>query len=137
MSDVQPAIEKAQEKRVVGRPFLPGQIPNPKGRPKGARNKLGEAFIAALHDDFQEHGEKVIRQVREEKPDQYLKVIASILPKELNVNTNALGEMSDDELTATLAALRNLATTVDAQIVGAGAGQASGAEQAEDVSPVH
>ncbi len=137
MSDVQPAIDKAEEKRVRGRPFQPGQIPNPKGRPKGSRNKLGEAFIAALHDDFEQHGVSVIVQVREEKPDQYLKVIASILPKELNVNTNALGEMSDDELSATLAAIRHLATTVDAEIARAGANEAGIAEPAEELSPLH
>lgn len=137
MSDVQPAISNAKEKRVIGKPFQPGQIPNPKGRPKGSRNKLGEAFLAAMHEDFEKHGVAVIEKVREEKPDQYLKVIASILPKELNVNTNALGEMSDDELAATLAAIRDLATTVDAQIARAGAGAPGREEQAQDVSPIH
>lgn len=59
--------------------FKPG---NP-GRPKGARNKLGEAFIKAMLDDFNEHGVAAVETVRIEKPDQYLKVIASILPKEI------------------------------------------------------
>lgn len=110
--------------------WKPGVSPNPKGRPKGARNKLGEAFVQALHDDFEQHGASVIETVRVEKPDQYLKVIASILPKELNVNTNALGDMSDDELAATLVALRDLASTLDVAIAGAGATEAGGAEQA-------
>jgi len=30
--------------------YKPGQSGNPNGRPKGSRNKLGEAFIAALHE---------------------------------------------------------------------------------------
>lgn len=68
------------------------------GRPKGSRNKLGEAFIEALHDDFAAHGVEAIKTVREKKPDQYLKVIASIMPKDLNINVNNLGEVSDDEL---------------------------------------
>lgn len=80
--------------------FKPGQSGNPSGRPKGARSKLGEAFIEAMHADFQEHGVAAIQTVRSEKPDQYLKVIASILPKELNVNVKDTDGMTDDELLA-------------------------------------
>jgi hypothetical protein len=68
------------------------------GRPKGSRNKLGEAFLEALYSDFQQHGAAVIARVRAEKPDQYLKVIASILPKDINLNVDPIGEMTDDEL---------------------------------------
>lgn len=79
-------------------PFKPGQSGNPAGRPKGARNKLGEAFIAALHDDFELHGIETIEKVRADDPTQYVKVIASLLPKELNVKVSELDELSDDEL---------------------------------------
>lgn len=78
--------------------FKPGQSGNPNGRPKGSRNALGEAFLEAMHEDFQAHGVEAIVKVREEKPDQYLKVIASILPKDLNVNINNMDALSDDEL---------------------------------------
>jgi hypothetical protein len=43
-----PLIPTAPKERVIGRPFEPGQSGNPNGRPKGARNKLGEDFIQAL-----------------------------------------------------------------------------------------
>jgi hypothetical protein len=73
--------------------------PKSPGRPKGSRNKLGEAFIEAMHDDFAEHGVAAIETVRAEKPDQYLKVIASLLPKEMNLNvTDQFSEMTEDEL---------------------------------------
>lgn len=85
--------------------FLPGNS-GFGGRPKGARNKLGEAFIQALHDDFEENGIAAIQQVRAEKPDQYLKVIASLLPKDVNLNIgDNLSELSDDELLGQLRAL--------------------------------
>lgn len=85
--------------------FRPGQSGNPKGRPLGSRNKLGEEFIAALNEDFQQHGKAAIQKVRNEKPDQYLKVVASIVPKDLNVNVNNFDGMSDDELRSELRSL--------------------------------
>lgn len=68
-----------------GVPFKPGQSGNPAGRPKGARSILATDFLKALQQDFSEHGKEVIQAVRGEKPDQYLKVIASVLPKEIEL----------------------------------------------------
>lgn len=78
--------------------FKPGQTGNPAGRPKGSRNKLGEVFIQAMHEDFTEHGAEVIERVRIEKPDQYLKVVASILPQQLNVRVSEFDELSEEQL---------------------------------------
>src|SRR4051812_1637419 len=89
--------------------FKPGQSGNPKGRPPGSRNKLGEAFVCALYDDFTQYGVSVIEKVRTEQPAQYLKVVASILPKELHVKDMSLDDMSDDELIDILATLRSVA----------------------------
>lgn len=77
--------------------FLKGKKGGP-GRPKGSRNLLGEAFLSAMHEDFEAEGVAAIVKVREEKPDQYLKVIASLLPKELSLNVNDAENMTDGEL---------------------------------------
>jgi hypothetical protein len=74
--------------------FKPG---NP-GRPKGSRNALGEDFLKALHDSFKTGGIAAIEACRDGDPVQYVKIIASILPKELNVKLDAFEEMTDDEL---------------------------------------
>ena len=72
------------------KPFEPGQSGNPKGRPKGSRNKLSEDFLKALHDDFMIHGVAAIENMREEKPSEYVRVIASLVPKDFNLSMNAV-----------------------------------------------
>lgn len=87
--------------------FKPGNTANLAGRPKGSRNKLGEAFVAALQDDFQVHGTKVIETVRIDKPDVYLKVIAQVIPKEFTFNADAFDGISDEQLAIIVAAARS------------------------------
>ena len=103
----------------------PGEVRNPKGRPKGSRHKLGEDFVAALQADFMENGAATIEKVRDERPQDYLKVIASILPKEVNVNQSALQELSDDELANILDAVRLQLLSGVSTHVGSGSDKAS------------
>lgn len=95
MSDGESAPEK---QKGLSAPWKPGQSGNPNGRPKGSRNKLGEAFIEDMHADWEAHGKDAIVRVRTEKPEQYLKVVASILPKDLNVNINKTDDLTDEQL---------------------------------------
>jgi hypothetical protein len=69
-------------------PFKPGQSGNPMGRPKGARNRLGTAFLEALEADFSEHGVDAIEKVRETKPEVYIRIIADLLPKEAKLDVD-------------------------------------------------
>ena len=61
-----------------------------KGRPKGSRNRLGVAFVEAMLGDFEQHGRTVISSLRDDKPEQYLRIVASILPKEIELGEDAI-----------------------------------------------
>lgn len=83
-------IDKTAGKHSNLVPFKPGQSGNPAGRPKGARSKLSEDFLKALVADFNQksdggkcNGVEAIRKMRADNPDQYVKVIAALLPKEV------------------------------------------------------
>ena len=88
--------------------FLPGNDGHGGGRPVGSRNKLQGDFLKALAADFTEHGAGVIRIARIEKPVEYLKVIASVLPRELVLEQNVLSDLSDEEIAANLALLQKI-----------------------------
>jgi hypothetical protein len=75
-------------------PWQPGQSGNPNGRPKGARSKLAEDFCQALLDDFAKGGAEAILQMRDKQPNEYVRAIASIIPKEIDANLS--GDLSDD-----------------------------------------
>jgi hypothetical protein len=81
--------DKTEKKLRNLKPFQPGQSGNPKGRPKGARNRLGTQFLEALEADFKQHGPQAIALVREKKPEVYMRVVADLLPKEANINVEA------------------------------------------------
>jgi hypothetical protein len=84
--------------------FKPGQSGNHAGRPKGAKNKLSGDFIQALQDSFNTDGASAVAKLALESPGEYLRVIASVLPKDIQVEIdevrsviNAQPEMTTEE----------------------------------------
>lgn len=63
---------------------------------------MGEEFVADLYADWLAHGVATIEKVRASRPADYLKVVASILPKDLNMKVSAIESMTDEELNATI-----------------------------------
>ena len=69
--------------RGLREPWKPGESGNPAGRPKGSRNKLSEEFVNELYADWCQHGSEVLKTVRETRPEVYVKVVASLLPRKV------------------------------------------------------
>ena len=78
--------------------FQPGQSSDPKGRPKGSRNKLGEDFFETLADDFENHGKDAIVKMREDRPGDYIRMMASLVSKETTQNVDPYADMTDEQL---------------------------------------
>jgi hypothetical protein len=117
-------------RKSLGPAWQPGQSGNPAGRPIGNRNKLNEKFILALHDDFVQHGARVIEQVRKDKPDIYLKVIASILPRELHVKDGSMFDgMTNEQLDEILGSVRAVLTARAPSGLGDGTAAAGGQDK--------
>lgn len=86
------------------RKWKPGQSGNPGGRPVGTRLKLQGKFLTALTEDFEAHGVDAIRACRLEDVSTYLKIVASLMPKELEVR-RPLADMSEEDLENAIALL--------------------------------
>jgi|SRR5262245_25077223 len=72
--------------------------PKTGGRRKGTRDRISTALLEAIAKDFEEHGEEAVRIARVERPVEYLRVVAWLLPKEFEITDNRLKDISDDEL---------------------------------------
>ncbi len=88
--------------------FAPGQSGNPAGRPKGSRNKLGEKFLDDLQALWSEEGAQVLQEARTEKPMEFAKMVAGLLPSELLIRKQPLSDMTEAEIDERLDALERL-----------------------------
>ena len=104
-------------------PYKPGQSGNPKGRPKGSRNKLSEDFIADLHESWLAFGKPALMTAAWTHPVEFVRLVASLIPRELEATITPVTErMSDAQLEALIArgiegGLDPAAPDEDAQII--------------------
>jgi hypothetical protein len=85
------------------------------GRPKGSRNKLAQQVFDDIFRHWNEpaggdlcKGQAALELLYRERPGEYLRLTASVLPKEF-VFENAVTELDDDELDHMITMLRERA----------------------------
>ena len=74
--------------------------------PNAARGALGQAFLRTLAASFRRDGAKRMRELSEQRPHDYLKLAAALLPKEYRLKEVDLTDMGDAELTRALTMVR-------------------------------
>ena len=73
-------------------PWPPGQSGNPAGRPRGSRSKLSESFLSDFHTVWEEEGLEAIRRCARNDPSTFVRVAASLLPHDINLNVGVNAE---------------------------------------------
>jgi hypothetical protein len=87
---------KVEDRDDKGR-FLTGN--NGGGRPVGSRNRLAVEFVDGLASEFAARGQQAIKQVCKNDPVAFLKIVSSVLPREVllkaTLNVTATDEYED------------------------------------------
>ena len=77
---------------------------------KGIRTRFTARFLSDFLKDFEENGAAAIKIVRVEHPEIYVRIAASIIPRDLAIETSAsLNELSEDDLDQMIGQLRQRA----------------------------
>jgi len=87
--------------------------------PIAARAALAAALLETIAADFTQHGKEAIEVLRKERPHDYVKLVAALLPKDLQSEHPTIEEMTDDELASALVAVRSLVAATAAEQDGA------------------
>ena len=113
MSEIQKKQAKTRDEK--GR-WLPGVPANPSGRPKGVKHKLSQSFLTDLAIHWQNEGGDILKRVTEDDPATVLRVIASLVPRELALKLEA-GDMALGGVTINLVPLENEIKDIESPVI--------------------
>lgn len=90
------------------------------GRPKGSRNKLEAKFYDDLYGDWKQNGLEAIQKMREKTPGDYVKVVASQMPKKHELDRAPIDDLSDAQLADLIDTVRELVSASPTEEAGSG-----------------
>jgi hypothetical protein len=87
----------------MGKPFVKG---DPRaGRKPGSKVRLTNTFLSDVLDEWEQGGKDALRIFRIENPDRFCVMVASLVPRELMIES-VTSDLPDDELDAMIVRLR-------------------------------
>ena len=89
--------------------FKPGVSGNPHGNRHRTRHLLNQEFMQALLLHFRQHGKKAIEKVARNQPAVYVKILALLVPREMQIEqTNRIKQMTDEEIEQAIEAIQTM-----------------------------
>ena len=85
--------------------WKPGESGNPAGRPPKVRNRLCGAFLNDMLEAWQASGAQAIQTFIDERPHEFVKLVAGIMPKEFEIKISEVEDLSDEQLDIQLTAV--------------------------------
>jgi hypothetical protein len=85
--------------------FSRGNLATPREGQRGARSKVKERFLDDLCADYEKHGKAAIERIRESDPVAFIKVIASLVPREIrSEHKNRFENWTEEEINSAILA---------------------------------
>src|SRR5262249_575252 len=104
-----------QVARTANGQFRPGVSGNSAGNVHRSRHALNADTIREMHAAFRQGGREAIEKVMRNQPAVFLKLLVLLVPREHKLeHSNAIKEMTDEQLEQSLAILKEMIAKRDA-----------------------
>jgi hypothetical protein len=72
-----------EPKRVIGKPWQPGESGNPGGRPIGARGRFSEQMISDIARSWSTHGPAALEKMAKTDNTRYVEICSRLIPRDV------------------------------------------------------
>lgn len=83
-------MSAARADNTAGKQLVPyrwqkGQSGNPRGRPKGSRNKFSKRFFEDVHAVWEEGGLEILKAAVVKNPVAFARIMATLVPRDFDI----------------------------------------------------